>query len=320
MMQQQQMMMQAAMQAPIVVVGNHGLQEGEIPHEWPGIWNPAVAVLKKQEEEGAHFEGPVNPVNGLRSGFGRLTYRDGSIYEGHFIDGLKHGQGTLKHRDGSTFVGIFENDLKHGEGQFTKVDGSRVNTTWLYGRKHGKGIVIAADGGSQYSTAYYHDMENLLDKSSSRLYDCAWLNGLLCIAILASVGVAIYVKPTIFVATGVLYFIMFIETCCSFTRSFLSHVKSAASVEQYLNDLGNRPPMVKFWIQNYHYETRHYTDSKGRSHTKRVRVNTHFACEFFKWGDCVDNSPEPSAVEIIKRFRLTRLNNGIKIKYTPQAW
>ena len=46
MMQQQQMMMQAAMQAPIVIVGNHGLGESEVPHEWPGIWNPAVAVLK----------------------------------------------------------------------------------------------------------------------------------------------------------------------------------------------------------------------------------------------------------------------------------
>jgi hypothetical protein len=49
-------------------------------------------------------------------------------------------------------------------------------------------------------------------------------------------------------------------------------------------------------------------------------VNTHFACEFFVWGDCVDRSPEPSAVDIIKRFRLTRLHNGISIKYTSQAW
>jgi hypothetical protein len=136
------------MQAPIIIVGNHGVEEAEVPHEWPGIWNPAVAVLKKQEEEGATYEGPVNPQNGLRYGFGRLTYRDGSVYEGHFIDGLKHGQGTLRGRDGSVFVGVFENDLKHGEGKITFSDASAIQTTWLYGRKHGKGIVVAAGGAS----------------------------------------------------------------------------------------------------------------------------------------------------------------------------
>jgi hypothetical protein len=91
-------------------------------------------------------------------------------------------------------------------------------------------------------------MENLLDRSTSRCYDCAWLNIFLSIAILGSIGAAIYITPKIFVATGVLYFFMFIETCCSLTRSFLSNVMSANMVEKYLNDLGNRPPMVKFWI------------------------------------------------------------------------
>lgn len=266
------------------------------------------------------YEGPVNPQNGLRYGFGRLTYRDGALYEGHFIDGLKHGQGTLRSRDGSVFVGVYENDLKHGEGKITFSDASAIQTTWLYGRKHGKGIVVAAGGSTQYSTAYYHDMENLLDKSTSRCYDCAWLNIVLSIFILGSLFPALAFNPQIFVITGVLYFIMIIETCCSLTRSFLSHVMSANTVEKYLNDLGNRPPMVKYWIQNYHYETRHYRDSKGRSHTKQVRVNTHFACEFYIWGDCVDKSPEPSAVDIIKRFRLTRLNNGVEVLFTGQAY
>ncbi len=49
-------------------------------------------------------------------------------------------------------------------------------------------------------------------------------------------------------------------------------------------------------------------------------MNTHHACEFFKWGDCLDKSPEPSSVDFIKRFKLTRLENGINIQYTPEAW
>ena len=54
-------------------------------------------------------------------------------------------------------------------------------------------------------------------------------------------------------------------------------------------------------------------------HTRMVAVNTHYACEYFTWGDCVDKSPEPDSVEIIKRFRLTRVENGLKVIYTPEA-
>ena len=25
---------------------NHGVAKADVPHEWPGIWNPAVAILK----------------------------------------------------------------------------------------------------------------------------------------------------------------------------------------------------------------------------------------------------------------------------------
>ena len=88
----------------------------------------------------------------------------------------------------------------------------------------------------------------------------------------------------------------------------------------YLNRLGASPPHIKFWIQNYHYEITHYKDSDGNTHTKKERVNTHFACEFFAWGDCVDRSPEPDSVEIIKKYRLTRVVNGLSIAYTHDAY
>ena len=61
---------------------NHGVDTADVPHEWPGIWNPAVAVLKKVEEEGSTYDGTMDPQTGLRNGYGRLTYRDGKYYEG----------------------------------------------------------------------------------------------------------------------------------------------------------------------------------------------------------------------------------------------
>ena len=87
------------MQAPvanpntIVIDLDRGLGKKDVPHEWPGIWNPAVAVLKKVEEGGSVYEGPINPATGCKAGFGTLRYKDGSVYTGHFIEGLKHGQG-----------------------------------------------------------------------------------------------------------------------------------------------------------------------------------------------------------------------------------
>ena len=86
-----------------------------MPHEWPGIWNPAVAVYKKIEEGGSVYNGPIGP-SGRPNGFGTLKYKDGSMYEGHFIEGLKHGQGKMSHRDGTVYEGFWENDLEHGQG------------------------------------------------------------------------------------------------------------------------------------------------------------------------------------------------------------
>jgi hypothetical protein len=89
----------------------HGVPKDDVPHEWPGIWNPAVAIMKKVEEAGSTYNGPVNPATGLRNGEGRIDYKDGGYYEGSFVEGLKHGPGMRKYRDGSFYKGMFENDL-----------------------------------------------------------------------------------------------------------------------------------------------------------------------------------------------------------------
>jgi hypothetical protein len=34
----------------------------------------------------------------------------------------------------------------------------------------------------------------------------------------------------------------------------------------------------------------------------------------------VDSSPEPNSVDIIKNYKLTRVENGLKIHYTSDAW
>ena len=207
------------------MMANHGVAEGEVPHEWPGIWNPAVAVFKRVEEEGSSYEGLVDPMTGLRNGYGRLTYRDGKLYEGQFVAGLKHGQGKLYARDSSVYDGAFENDLMHGPGTLIQGNGTKIKTTWLYGRKHGKGEVVHPNG-TPYTCVFYHDMENLLERSSSRCYDCAWMNTVLSLITLGSLFPALYINPGVFAVTAIGYVLILIETCSSQTRKFLGNVLS----------------------------------------------------------------------------------------------
>jgi hypothetical protein len=101
--------------------------------------------------------------------------------------------------------------------------------------------------------------------------------------------------------------------------SYLINVFSTDHISKYIDDLRMKPPVVIFTIQNYHYETRVSRDSKGRTHTRRVRVNTHYARQnylFFEWADF---TPHSSAVSYIKDNLLTRMTMEKFFNYSPIA-
>jgi len=50
-------------------------------------------------------------------GKGKITYNEGSYFEGNFINGKKHGYGELIQEDsGYYYKGNWENDKMHGTG------------------------------------------------------------------------------------------------------------------------------------------------------------------------------------------------------------
>ena len=53
----------------------------------------------------------------MKEGFGQVTYVDGSIYEGYFLNDVKHGKGKVIINGVSVFEGEFIDDLIEGEGQ-----------------------------------------------------------------------------------------------------------------------------------------------------------------------------------------------------------
>lgn len=44
-----------------------------------------------------------------------MTWRDGTVYEGHFNDAKFEGYGEMTYPDGSYYKGYWEDGLKHGK-------------------------------------------------------------------------------------------------------------------------------------------------------------------------------------------------------------
>ena len=115
------------------------------------------------------YEGPL--VDGLREGFGKLTYADGSVYEGEFANGLPSGNnetllfadgrryqgtfiegqmqgyGTLEWPNGDVYVGTFNANAITGSGTFYWQNGNvSYKGTIENGQRHGLGVMIWPDG------------------------------------------------------------------------------------------------------------------------------------------------------------------------------
>ena len=101
----------------------------------------------------------IGNYSGKKHGEGTLTYIDGGIYEGSWIDNKKHGQGTLTYA-GDIYIGSFVSDKRHGEGIETYANGDIYEGNWADDCRHGEGTYSFARGGSVYkgswSLTHYH--------------------------------------------------------------------------------------------------------------------------------------------------------------------
>lgn len=78
--------------------------------------------MKKVFETGCNYEGQKN-AQGLWHGKGKVTYMDGTSYEGEWVEGLKQGQGIYMMRNGDIYTGHFERDYMHGAGELMQSNG-----------------------------------------------------------------------------------------------------------------------------------------------------------------------------------------------------
>ncbi|MFN0215473.1 MAG: caspase family protein, partial [Saprospiraceae bacterium] len=114
--------------------------------------------------------------NSLRHGKGKMTYTDGSIYEGPFNYGKKQGDGgTITYINGDKYAGQWSGDLPNGRGKYffkTKeryegnfvngefdgqgtmyyADGAYFTGGWKKSKKHGSGTLVSTDGEQKSGT------------------------------------------------------------------------------------------------------------------------------------------------------------------------
>ena len=79
------------------------------------------------------------------TGQGKLTYANGDVYEGAFVNNKASGQGKLVTKE-STYVGEWKAHKQNGKGKETFGDGSSFEGTYVDGQKTGPGRYKWADG------------------------------------------------------------------------------------------------------------------------------------------------------------------------------
>jgi hypothetical protein len=166
---------------------------------------------------------------------------------------------------------------------------------------------------------YYNDMEYCESKQNPDCWNMP-LNLFLCLAVhgLTIPYLLGSVEFPILLLAGLFYLFMIIECCVCSTRKFIYNLTLGENIFGEINENRNKAPKVTYHVQNYHYETK-TRKQNGKTHTERVRVNTHSAAQDYRYAEWIDISPDSSAVEYVKGQKLVRLDFSLKVDYTPQA-
>ena len=85
-------------------------------------------------------------VGGKGRGRGKMTYLDGSVYDGEFVDDACDGQGTAVYPDGNVFEGAWKQNTKHGHGLLKFANGDVFEGEFRHGKRHGWGRHVDGDG------------------------------------------------------------------------------------------------------------------------------------------------------------------------------
>lgn len=88
-------------------------------------------------------------VHGQKHGTG-IQILEAGTYEGMFVRDVRTGFGTLTYKDGTTYNGSWYNNIYHGAGTLTSSDGAQYEGFWAHGKRHGPRGTIRYPNGEQF--------------------------------------------------------------------------------------------------------------------------------------------------------------------------
>ena len=83
---------------------------------------------------------------GYRHGQGKMTWSNGTIFEGEWAQGFATGYGILNLPWGASYQGNWLNNRYHGQGEETWAEGSKFIGQYKNGNKSGHGTYYWKEG------------------------------------------------------------------------------------------------------------------------------------------------------------------------------
>ncbi|KAM9115768.1 MORN repeat-containing protein 1 [Pangshura tecta] len=126
----------------------------------PGCY---LGAVKAQRREGyglyvypnSFFQYEGEWKQGRKHGHGKLLFKDGSYYEGEFVDGEIMGNGLRYWAStGNTYSGQFVSGELHGHGVMQYKDSGKYEGEFSYGMREGHGLLVDKDGQTYQGTFY----------------------------------------------------------------------------------------------------------------------------------------------------------------------
>jgi hypothetical protein len=129
-------------------------------------------------KDGSRYDGYW--MNDMANGYGRMIMAKGDVYSGNWVNNRANGQGKFIHRNRIEYDGEWQNDLPHGHGtEIFLENGAQYSGQFRLGKKHGFGKYTWADGSS-----YEGDFNNNIiggkgryEWSDGRIFEGDWLGG-----------------------------------------------------------------------------------------------------------------------------------------------
>ena len=137
-------------------------------------------------DNGDIYEG--NFVDGKRTGKGIYTWSEGGkwsgdVYEGDFDDGELTGIGILTYENGDIYEGNFDDGKRTGKGIYTWKNGDVYEGNFVDGKLTGKGIHTWSEGGKWSGYVYEGDFvdgkrtgKGILTQDSGDIYEGEWVD------------------------------------------------------------------------------------------------------------------------------------------------